>query len=269
MSDKASEMALPPNFNPYTQNFTLLLPNGTEFIADMGQVDWLRQWGIRLAINYGTQIGASVLLLVVLIVLTRREKRKSAIFIMNAMCLVINTIRSIVQCLYLTSNWFNPYSLLSGDFDSVNSSDLAKTVAGNTLNLILYICIMASLSLQVWVVCITTQKFRRFLIMGLTTAVALVAIGFRFAITVISNQQSMKKLSMEQYDHLLTKTTIVTTLAIWTYCCVFTFKLGFALLQRKRLGMTQFGPMQIIFIMGCQTMVIPGMSHDSPVTRQR
>jgi pheromone alpha factor receptor len=195
-------------------------------------------------------------------VLTKAEKRKSGIFIMNTICLFVNTCRAIVQALWLTGNWFNPYAFLSFDSSHINRGDIANSVAANVLTMILYIGVMISLSLQVWIVCITTPKLQRFLIMGITTLIALIACSYRFAITVISAQQTiaMNPDGMEPYQGILTITTILTTTAIWSYCVVFTFKLGFAIVQRRQLGMTQFGPMQIIFIMGCQTMVIPGTS---------
>jgi pheromone alpha factor receptor len=266
MSTSNSATALSPKIDPYTQSFNLTRGDGTTFVTDMATLDYLRTYGTRLAINYGSQIGASILLLLVLIVLTKAEKRKSGIFIMNTICLFVNTCRTIVQALWLTGNWFHPYAFLSFDSSHINRGDIANSVTANVLTMILYIGVMISLSLQVWIVCITTPKLQRFLIMGVTTLIALIACSYRFAITVISTQQTiaMNPDGMEPYQDMLTITTVLTTTAIWSYCAVFTFKLGFAIVQRRRLGMTQFGPMQIIFIMGCQTMVIPGASSTPP-----
>ncbi|KAH7132170.1 fungal pheromone mating factor STE2 GPCR-domain-containing protein [Dendryphion nanum] len=245
--------------DPYKQSFTLLTPDGKPFTTSMSAIDDYRQLGIRLAINYGTQIGASAILFLILLLLTKRDKRKSSIFIMNALCLICNTTRSILQCTYLTSNYYDFYGLLSWDFSHISWEDRANTVASNTMTLLLVILIMISLSMQVWVIGITTPKLQRFLVMGLTSVMALIAIGYRFAVIVISNKQAMKDEGMLQYQSLLTTMTIVQALAIWSYCAVFTCKLGYALIQRRKLGMAQFGPMQIIFIMGCQTMVIPAI----------
>ena len=250
---------LPPDFDTHTQDITLTDGYGMQFVSNMGEIDYLRQYGIRLAFNWGSQIGASVMLLLVLLLLTRQEKRKSSIFIMNCLCLVLNTVRSILQCIWLTTEMFNPYAVLAGDYARVSSADRANTVASNTILLILVACIMISLSLQVWVVCITARPLHRGIIMGTTTVMACIAVGYRFAVCAISNIQTMSDLTMGDYDRVVTGMHITQAVAVWIYCCVFTFKLGYALLQRRRLQMTQFGPMQIIFIMGCQTMVIPGM----------
>ncbi|KAF2686983.1 hypothetical protein K458DRAFT_297423 [Lentithecium fluviatile CBS 122367] len=250
---------LPADFDTHTQDFTLIDQNGEEFTTNMAEVEYLRQYGIRVAINWATQIGASIVLLLVLLLLTRREKRRSSIFIMNCLCLVLNIIRSLLQCLWLTTEMFNPYAILAGDYSRITSADRANTIASNTILTILLACIMVSLSLQVWVVCVTAKPMHRFLIMGGTTLAACVAVGYRFAVTVISNIRTMQDLGMGDYDSLVTDMHITQAVAVWLYSCVFTFKLGYALLQRKRMKMTQFGPMQIIFIMGCQTMVIPAL----------
>ncbi|KAF2278836.1 uncharacterized protein EI97DRAFT_220944 [Westerdykella ornata] len=257
----SSPVPLPPDFNPFEQPFTLIGGDGVPFNVTMKDVDHLREFGVRLAINYGTQIGASIVLLVMLLLLTRREKRRSAIFVLNALCLAVNIVRSVLQSRYLTGHYFNVYSILAADTSHDTDADLANTVASNTMTLLLVICIMASLSMQVWVVCKTAPTWQRIVIMCVTTAIALVAVGYRFAVTVISNDLALKETpyGMVEYQWLLDQMNIMQAVAIWVYCAVFTAKLGHALISRRRMGMTQFGPMQIVFIMGAQTMVIPAI----------
>ncbi|KAF2865158.1 fungal pheromone mating factor STE2 GPCR-domain-containing protein [Massariosphaeria phaeospora] len=249
----------PPAFNPYNQKFEWRLPDGSPVDVYMEDLDFARTYGVKLGIVYASQIGASVILLLVLLLLTKREKMRSSIFVMNALCLVINIIRSVLQCLWLTGAYFHPYAFLTQDFGTITGWDMSESIATNTMNLLLVICIMISLSLQVWVVCITTPRLQRVAILGATTAVALVAVGYRFAITVISNRKIVGSQDMTKFVGLTAGMYITQAVAIWIYCSVFTCKLGFALIQRRKLGMSQFGPMQIIFIMGCQTMLIPAI----------
>ncbi|OAG09573.1 uncharacterized protein CC84DRAFT_1111081 [Paraphaeosphaeria sporulosa] len=244
---------LPRPEDVYSQEFVLYAPDGSQFTISMVEIDWLRHFGVRIAINWATQIGASVTLLLVLLLLTRRDKRKSSIFIMNALCLVLNAIRSILQCVYLTTPYFHPYAVIANDYTRVTPAHRAISVVSNTITLILVVSILVSLSLQVWVVCITAKPLQKWIIMGGTSLTAIVAIGYRFAVMSISNKQTMKDESMEAYDGLVNDMYITFAVAVWAYCAVFTFKLGHALLERKRLRMTQFGPMQIIFIMAIFT----------------
>ncbi|KAF2470183.1 uncharacterized protein BDR25DRAFT_287960 [Lindgomyces ingoldianus] len=248
-----------PPKDVWQQSFTLLYSNGTQFHASIADLEWARKFGIKLSINYGSQIGASLVLLIVLLLLTKQEKRRSIIFIMNALCLTVNIIRTTLQACFLTSEYFNPYTFLSQDYSRITPADKTTTIAANTLNIILVVFVMISLSLQVWVVCFTTPKVQRFWIMFGTTLCALLAVGWRFAVTIVSNEETMVNGSMENWGWLIDAQYITLAIAIWAYCAIFTFKLGYALVQRRRLGMTQFGPMQIIFIMGCQTMILPAV----------
>ncbi len=50
---------------------------------------------------------------------------------------------------------------------------------------------------------------------------------------------------------------ITTTISVCVFCAMFVAKLGVAMKERKKLGIKQFGPMRVLFIMGCQTMFIP------------
>ncbi|KAF2203220.1 hypothetical protein GQ43DRAFT_479225 [Delitschia confertaspora ATCC 74209] len=246
-------------FDAHHQAFTLIRQNGSELMTTMDDMNFYRLYGIKLGINYATQIGASCILLLVLLLLTRREKRISLLFVMNVLCIVTNIIRSVLQVLWLTGEYYHPYALLANDYSKVPSGTVAISVAAGVMTLFLVICIMISLSLQVRVVCITTPRYQRFWIMVVTSAVALVAIAVRFAVTVFNAQNSIYKIYFFKYQWLVNAQTITQVVAIWFFSVVFTTKLGYAIIQRRKLGMRQFGPMQIIFIMGCQTMILPAI----------
>ena len=74
MNGIAQSIQVPPNFDPWNQNFTLAVPDGYgEWLAvpvNMKSLDDYRIYGFRLAISYGTGFGVSLMLLVVLLLLT-------------------------------------------------------------------------------------------------------------------------------------------------------------------------------------------------------
>jgi pheromone alpha factor receptor len=164
-------MAAPQEFDLFTQPFNITLPDGSIRMYSMQVLDESRIFIARLAINYGAQVGATIMLLLVLMLLTRSEKRKAKIFIINASCLVINTIRCILLTCYTTSPMFNPYAQLSGDWSRITTGDLATTITASIFTLIVTILVMVSLSMQVWVVCVTTAPVQRYIIMAATTLV--------------------------------------------------------------------------------------------------
>lgn len=254
------DTATPIAFDAWTQPITLYYSNGDNFTTSMEAIDFYRLYSTRLAISYGTQVGASVILLLVLLLLTRSEKRKSSIFVLNSLCLVGNSLRCIFACCFLTGNLLHPYAQLSGETSRATTRDIAISVTSNTFTLIVNMLVMCSLSLQVWVVCITASKLQRIIIMSTTTVAALTSVGYKLAFMIVSNRATVQLIPMPDNDRIGASSYITQAAAILIYSCVFTWKLGYAIIQRRRLKMLQFGPMQIVFIMGCQTMIIPGTS---------
>ena len=91
----------------------------------------------------------------------------------------------------------------------------------------------------------------------LATVVALASVGFFFAVTV---QASITIMKTESYDSKWVYPTSRGLLAgaISFFSGVFVVKLGMAIHQRKILGLEKWGPLQVIFVVGCQTLVVPG-----------
>lgn len=245
--------------DPWTQPIVLFNADGSNMTVSMDYFNMYRVYTARLALTDGAQVGATVTLLLVLLLLTGGEKRRSHIFITNALCLLTNSIRCILLSCWTTSTIWHPYAQISGDSSHIKHSDQATVVAESVLTLIVTVLVMISLSLQVWVVCITTAPVHRYIIMGITTIVACIATGFKFAMVIIISKQTLEFQSLWDYKNILTGSYVMQAIAIWLFSCIFTYKLGYAIVQRRKLKMPQFGPMQIVFIMGCQTMLIPGM----------
>lgn len=224
----------------------------------MKSLDDYRIYGFRLAISYGTGFGVSLMLLVVLLLLTKAEKRKSFIFFLNAACLLTNAIRCLLFCTWVTGNFYDPYTVLSGNRSRLTSADFASFITINIFGVIVTILVFMSLSLQVWIVCVTTPPLQRSIIMGTTTVMACIALVFRLAAVYLSTKLTLNALDTDSILVLVAVSYILQAVSIWIFSCVFTYKLGHAIIQRRRLNMPQFGPMQIVFIMGCQTMFVPG-----------
>ena len=256
-------MADSTSFDPFAQSFTLQMGDGTPFNVSIPELDDFVLYSVQISINYAAQLGASLVLLIVLLLLTKPDKRQSAIFIINTVSLVLNVIRNVIQCVYFTGPFSEVYAYFGQDYSRVTKSDYATSVAGTVLTTVLLTCVEISLILQVRVVCVTLRTAYREAISIFTILNALLAIGFRLALC-IQNAKAIVLAKSEFSLHWLTSASnIVFTVSICCVCAVFVIKLGFALDQRKKLGLGQFGPMKIIFIMGCQTLVIPG-TYTSP-----
>lgn len=252
-----------PTFNPFTQNITILASDPVEglipFNTTITSIDDYIAYGIRISINYATQIGASLILLIVLLLLTRPDKRHSAIFALNATALALNTIRNILQCLYFTGPFYEFYAYFAGDYSRVPNEQIRISVTGDVLALLLLACLETSLILQVRAVCVTMRDRYKLLILLLSIGVALAAVGVRFALTATNARSIVAIAAYNSYQWLAATSNYVTAASICFFSAIFVVKLGAALLERRKMGMRQFGPMQVIFIMGGQTLVVPAL----------
>ncbi|KAI9850511.1 MAG: hypothetical protein M1838_005575 [Thelocarpon superellum] len=239
-----------PTFDPFSQNVTLLLADGTPFNITIPDLDAFTLYNVQTCIDYGSQLGASLILLVVLMLLTRAEKRQSPIFYLNALSLSVNFIRSLLQCLYFTSGFNETYAFFAEDYSRVPATDYATSITADVLTLLLLMTIEVSLVLQARVVCATLLKSQRYIITAVSAVVALLAIGFRFALVIINSEKILEAENFLAWQWLASAANITATISICFFCALFAIKLGFALYERKKLGMKQYAPMQIIFIMG-------------------
>lgn len=216
------------------------------------------EYNLKICINLASQIGASMVLLVVLLLLTKPDKRSAPIFITNALSLSVNVIRNVLQCLYFTGPFSRIYTYFGADDSDVPRKTYAASVAAAIMPVLLLICVECSLLLQLRVVCCTLPRLCRQVVYTVSLLIASLAVAFRLALTI----ENCKMILDWNYNKLLKQladaSNITTSISICCFCAAFVTKLGFALNQRRKLGLGQFGPMQIIFIMGCQTLFIPG-----------
>ncbi|KAF2725784.1 hypothetical protein K431DRAFT_201659, partial [Polychaeton citri CBS 116435] len=252
------------SFNPYKQTFTLVAPDGaTTFNSSLAQVQLLMNNVATQGIIYGTQCGASILMAALLLLMTRRDKRRSWVFTFNTSALVFDAIRSILQCAQLNGAFYNFYNFEAVFYTGPQVKAAQQvSVCAALFTFFTIICIEISLVLQVHIICVTMTRARRTLVTVCGIVVAAMAIGFRFALVVINadqtiniGQSSVQKLKYLNWIASSANITLVTSIAFFSL--IFCTKLAYAIMSRHKLGMKQFGPMQIIFVMGCQTLIIP------------
>lgn len=254
-----STVDLSANFDPYEQPITILNRDGSNVTVALSDIDTYVQYNVRVCINYGSQLGASIVLFVILLLLTQREKRGSSVFLINALALLFNIIRLVFQTVHFDTGFERVYPYFTYDYSSVETGAYVVSIFSTIFSTLLVICIEISLMIQTQVVCSTLRRRYRVVLTGASSLVALVSIGFRCGWMVMNCVYIMRVAYMEAIWWLESATNITITISICFFCAVFVTKLGFAIRQRKRLGVREFGPMKVIFICGCQTLTIPAI----------
>lgn len=245
-------------FDPFTQNVTLVTGQDDAFNISLADLDTYVAYKVEICANFGAQLGASLVTLIMLALLTKQEKRATAITIINGVSLVLSVIRNVFQILVFTGPFSQAYAHFAFDFSRVPANSYRCSVVGTVFQLLLQVSVESSLCLQAWVVCVTLQPLYKGIIGLISIFIALLSVAFRFAYMVKNDIAIVDANSEQDLFCTANATNIVTSVSILWFCTVFCTKLGFAIWQRRKLGIGQFGPMQILFIMGCQTLIIPG-----------
>ena len=244
--------------DPSSQNITIESRDGSPITLSLADIQGFVHYNQQLCVNYAVQLGASIILFVMLLLLTRR--RGSWVFALNFAALVLNIFRLLFQLIHFSTPVEDIYSYFASDYSDLSDSAYAVSVLAIVFETLLVICFEASLILQVQVVCLTLRRRYRYTLLALSVVVALIPISFRL-VYMVANCMNVFSLSVWSLELIwLNKTTLICiTVSICFFCLVFVTKLGFAIKQRRRLGVRDFGPMKIIFICGCQTLIIPAL----------
>ncbi|KAL4995167.1 fungal pheromone mating factor STE2 GPCR-domain-containing protein [Aspergillus recurvatus] len=247
------------DFDPWNQTIVFHLEDGTPFNITVDYLDGILQYSLRACIDYAAQLGASVILFVILVLLTRAEKRASYVFWLNSLALLFNFARLLCGVLFFTGNFVRIYTVISGDESRVAASDLAASIVGAIFTALLLTTVEISLVLQVQVVCSNLGRMYRRALFCLSAVVATVTIAIRYWLLGVNIRAILEHSDPTIYNWLESVATVILTVSICFFCAIFVTKLGFAIQLRRKLGLKEFGPMKVVFIMGCQTLVIPAI----------
>lgn len=253
-------------FDPFDQTFTIKAPDGvTDIVASLTDVRTMQDSAVNQSICQGVQFGAAIILLIALLLMTKTDKRRSIVFILNASALLFVVIRASLSFAVYTGPFYNLYRNEALYYVNTGGARAVSAVT-EVFTFFLTAAIETSLILQVRIVCCNLEPRRRHSINVLNTTVALIATVMRFALLVINIHWGISNLDSETASQAATINTVASAAnimqvaSIGVSAFIFCAKLAYAIESRRSMGMTQFGPMQIIFIMGCQTMCTPRKS---------
>lgn len=267
--DPYQDWQLNTTFNPYNQTFILVLPDGTTaFPAALTDIGLLNSTICQQALIFGFQIGVSGLLLLIMLLMTKRDKRRSAVFLLNAVALVAIFVRNVIYAAMFNTVLFNFYNWELHYYPAgpALTHALVLSAATEALNIPIDVAIYASLIVQIYIVCCTLADNVKFGLMIVSTIVGTLAVTVRLALAILNikwNIFGISNTTMAQFETLQRLAKANAGIAVATiafFSLIFVAKLAFAIRLRRKLNMKQFGPMQIIFVMGCQTMFIPRKS---------
>ncbi|KAK0665441.1 fungal pheromone mating factor STE2 GPCR-domain-containing protein [Cercophora samala] len=191
MSTPTTAPGPPPTaFQPSTQTFTLLTPMGPSGeLAPVpltpAEVSEIYSDASSLSILYGSQIGACISILAVVLLMTPLPRFKRLPTIISILALALNTTRMVLLSLFYPSSWASLTALFLGDFSAVSQNDINISVAATVLSVPVTMLIYAALFVQAWSMLSLWRDVWKWLAVGVSVGVGLVTVGFNFAGAVI------------------------------------------------------------------------------------
>jgi len=245
------------SFNPFAQNITMFTPNGTQSYVQISDIDRWFYYAIRVAINYGVQVGACLVMLLVTLFLAGDSQRRKLVHNINVLSMVFGFIRAILQVIYFSSQWEEFYYFFTNNTAELTKSDFTTSIAGTVMPILMTLTVNVSLALQARAVCKLMTRKLYYAIFGLSCIILLFALAFRFT-ECVTNAMTIKSDSTYYNQDWITIVTLATqAISIWWFSGLLMWKLGWTIWTRKKMGWPNLKMLEFLMIMGGCTMIIP------------
>ncbi|KAJ8103133.1 fungal pheromone mating factor STE2 GPCR-domain-containing protein [Lipomyces tetrasporus] len=247
----------PADYTAINQPLEIMF-NGSHTTISATWIDsWMRESGISCTV-FGVHIGAAAITAIILALLTKPNKRRTPVFILNEISLFLVILRAGLYINYVLGpfNTFGAY--FSGDYSEVPYQALVRSSVTAFLQLLITFGVELSLLFQVRIVFDTHRRLQRIITAGCSVLVVIVMAFWLVAIV----QNIGEIMQAGEYQYLAWAWTTAKALyaaSISIFSGIFCFKLVLAIRQRRVLGLTEFGPLQVIVIMTTQTMIVPAV----------
>ncbi|KXX78223.1 hypothetical protein MMYC01_205075 [Madurella mycetomatis] len=176
-------------FDPLNQVFFILGPDGeTQIPVTPTRITALYRDAASLSILYGSQIGASFMMLATILLMTPKARFRRLPTIISIAALALNLIRMVLLAVYFTTPWLNIYSVVSGDLRFIPQYAYNVSVTATVLSIPVTVLIEAALFAQAWSMLQLWRPLYRFPATAISLALVLTTIGFNFAVTIIQTR---------------------------------------------------------------------------------
>ncbi|KAJ4133769.1 pheromone alpha factor receptor [Fusarium equiseti] len=247
-------------FDPFTQNVTFFAPDGkTEISIPVVAIDEMRRIIVNTTINYATQLGACIIMLVVILVMVPKERFRRPFMILQIISLVIASCRMLLLSIFHSSQFLDFYVFWGDDHSRIPRSAYASSVAGNTMSLCLIVSIESMLMSQAWTMVRLWPNVWKYIIAGISLVVSIMAISVRLASTIIQNNAILTLKPAYHMVWLIKWTVIMNVGSISWWCAIFNIKLMWHLISNRGilLSYKTLSPMEVLVMTNGILMFIP------------
>ncbi|SCU77937.1 LAME_0A02740g1_1 [Lachancea meyersii CBS 8951] len=246
------------HWNPQDVLVTFQSLSGEQISLDCQQMQTVVNRRITQGVLFGTRIGAAVITIVILLMVSKN--RKTPIFISNQISLLLVVLQSALYLGYL----FSPFASIGFTValmpDAIPTSNLHLFAATNIFQVLLAAAIEASLILQVRIIFKSdTLKTAGRVLVAIASALALATVII-FLVSAIKSISAIYGSIDGLPDTVFFNIgVILQSTSINFMTVLLAVKLVLAVRSRRFLGLKQFDSFHILAIMSFQTLIFPSI----------
>lgn len=248
-------------FDPYTQTVNFLAADGkTPIEVPIPLIDKFNEESVSISINYGTQLGACVIMLLVLLIMTPSNKFRRPSTILHIVALVFCSIRMALLASFFPSPFNEFYNYWGGDYSSVDDYHFHVSVAANCFSLLLVVAVELALMNQAWTMVNLWPSVSKYCLVFVSAAVTLLTISWRLAYTVVLSRAVYAAESARPYRWVVQWAIITNAVSICWFCALFNVKLVLHLVSNRSIlpSSQSLTPMDVLVMTNGLLMIIPG-----------
>lgn len=255
-------------FDPLNQVFFILGPDGeTQIPVTPTRITALYRDAASLSILYGSQIGASFMMLAIVLLMTPRARFKRLPTIISIAALALNLIRMVLLAVYFTTPWLNIYSVVSGDLRFIPRYAYNVSATATVLSIPVTVLIEAALFVQAWSMLQLWRPLYKFPATAISLALALITIGFNFAVTIIQTRAILFLLDPTPTIWVRQAYLGLITASICWFCFLFNVRLVIHMWQNRSVlpSLKGLKAIDVLVITNGILMFVPGTSSPAPL----
>lgn len=249
------------DFDPHQQTVRFLTGGGkTPIEVPIPLIDAFNQESVSISINYGTQLGACVVMLLVLLIMTPSNKFRRPSTILHIIALVLCSIRMVLLASFFPSPFNEFYNYWAGDYSSVEDYHYHVSVAGNTFSLLLVVAVELALMNQAWTMVNLWPSVAKYCLVIASAGITLLTISWRLAYTVVLSKAVYAAESARPIRWIVQWAIVTNAVSICWFCALFNVKLLLHLVSNRRIlpSCQSLTPMDVLVMTNGLLMIVPG-----------
>ncbi|KAG5920721.1 hypothetical protein E4U53_003882 [Claviceps sorghi] len=243
------------------QNITILTPQAPVSIP-VTVLDAFNDESISISLNYGFQLGACALLLLVLLLVTPPAKLLRPSSLLHVAGLTVCLVRTALLEAFFLSPLNHLYPVWSGDFTAVPRLYLHNSVAGTCFSLLLLVVLEMALMHQAWTMVSLWPSPVKVPLVAVSGLISLLTVGWRCAFAVIQSNAALDLTPTRGLGWVAKAALVLNCLTICWYCVLFNVKLVLHLLTNRGIlrsasSRRTLTPMEVLVMTNGFLMIVP------------